>query len=179
MRPVHILASAVLASSLLASGAAVAQQKHATLAKPAATPARLGSFDDWTAATHQEGGQKVCYAFARPQNSTPVLPGRSEVVLTVTERPIGRDAVALSAGFAFATGAEPTMQIDQSGHPLYTSGRSAFARDGAAVVAAMKTGRSVVVRSPGPTKAQIVDTFSLKGFAPAYAAIVKACPATK
>ena len=145
----------------------------------AAAPKKLGGFEDWTAATHQEGGQLVCYAFTRVHNSTPALPGRSEVVLTVTERPAGRDAVALSAGFPYAAGAEVTMQVDQANHTLYTSGRSAFARDGAILVAAMQKGRGVVARSPGPNKAQVVDNFSLKGFAQAYAAIVKACPAPK
>ena len=174
------LASALLAVGLLATVPAAAQQKHAPAkAATSASPKKLGGFEDWTAATHQESGQLVCYAFTRAQNSTPVLPGRGEVVLTVTERPVGREAVALSAGYSYAPGAEVMMQVDQSGHTLYTSGRSAFAREGAAAVAAMQKGRGVVSRSPGPNKSQIVDSFSLKGFSQAYAAIVKACPAAK
>ena len=174
-----LLVTSLLAAGLLAAMPAMAQPRHAP-AKPAgAAPKKLGGFEEWTAATHQEGGQLVCYAFTRAHNSTPAVPGRAEVVLTVTERPGGRDAVALSAGFPFAPGAEVTMQVDQASHTLYTSGRSAFARDGAVLVAAMQKGRGVVARSPGPNKSQIVDSFSLKGFGPAYAAMVKACPASK
>ncbi len=174
------LLSSLLAAAVLVAVPAMAQPKHAPV-KPAtaAAPKKVGGFDDWIAATHQEGGQLVCYAFTRAQNSMPALPGRSEVVLTVTERPGGRDAVALSAGFTYPAGAEVTMQVDQANHALYTAGRSAFARDGAVLVAAMQKGRGVVARSPGPNKALIVDNFSLRGFTQAYAAIVKACPAPK
>ncbi len=64
-------------------------------------PKAIGRFEDWTAATNSEAGQTVCYAFVRATNSAPALPGRGDVVLTVTERPSGRDAVAISAGFPY------------------------------------------------------------------------------
>ena len=175
---VPVLFSLVPASPVLAQ----AQPKHAAppaKAPAASAPKALGKFDDWTAAIHQEGGQKVCYAFTRAQNSTPAVSGRGDVVLTVTQRPAGRDAVALTAGFAYAPGVEVMVQIDQTGHPFYTAQRSAFSRQGPAAVTAMKTGRTIIARSPGPNKAQVVDTFSLKGFPQAYAAIVKECPPSR
>ena len=103
-------------------------------AKPAPAanaPKELGKFDDWTAAIHQECGQTVCYAFVRAHNSAPSLAGRGDVVLTVTERPTGRDAVAISAGFAFAPGAEVLGPDRPAGLHFYTAQRNAFARDGA------------------------------------------------
>ncbi len=156
---------------------------HAQPAKPPAHPAapaapkKLGTFDDWTAATHQEGGTTVCYAFTYPSNSVPKLPGRGEVVLTVTERPTSRDEVALTAGFAYAPNAAVTLQVDQAGFDFYTAQRNAFARDGKAVIAALQKGSEAQARSPGPRDARVVDTFSLRGFSAAYAAIAKACPA--
>jgi hypothetical protein len=69
-----------------------------------------------------------------------------------------------------------TVQIDQTATSFYTSQRSAFARDGAAVVAAFLRGKQAYARSNGPRGTPVADTFSLKGFSPAYAAIVKACP---
>ena len=150
-------------------------------AAPANAPKKLGAFEDWTAATHQEGGATVCYAFTYASHSVPTLPGRGEVVLTVTERPTGRDDVALSAGFAYASGATVTVQVDQTGLDFYTAqpqpGRNAFARDGKAVIAAFQKGSEAQARSPGPREARVVDTFSLRGFSAAYAAINKACPA--
>jgi Invasion associated locus B (IalB) protein len=159
---------------------AVETKKTATAAPAAAhaTPAgpkSIGKFDDWTAATHQEAGAPVCYAFARVQSSAPALTGRGPVVLTVTQRASGRDAVAIEAGFAYAPNATVTVQVDQAGLEFYTAGRNAFARDGKAAVAAFGKGSRAIARSPAPK--EVTDTFSLKGFGDAYKAIVKACPA--
>ena len=159
---------------------AVAQTHHAAVAKlpPAgATPKSLGKFDDWQAATHEEGGTLVCYAFTRAASSAPALAGRGEVVLTVAQRPGARDTVAISAGFAYAASAAVAVVVDQQpALDFYTAQRSAFARDGAAAVAALHKGKRVVAKSPGPKNTAVTDQFSLRGFDAAYAAAVKACP---
>src|SRR3954466_8186494 len=98
----------------------------ATHAAASNAPKSIGKFDDWTAATHQESGAPVCYAFTRVQSSAPTLPGRGPVVLTVTERASGRDAVAIEAGFPYAANATVTVQVDQAGLEFYTAGRNAF-----------------------------------------------------
>jgi hypothetical protein len=157
---------------------AAAAPKHHPAAKEAASKAKqLGKFDDWTAVTRDEGGQTVCYAFTYPSASVPKLSGRGKPVLTVTERPSGRDAVAFSAGFAFAANAETNLQVEQASLPFYTAGRFAFVRDGAAAVEAFRKGRDATMRSPASRGAQVSDTFSLSGFSAAYEAINKACPA--
>jgi len=148
----------------------------ARAAPASVAPKEIAKFEDWTAATHQESGQTVCYAFTRAQSSSPSVPGRGQVVLTVTERLTGRDAVAMEAGFTYAANANVTVQVDQTGLDFYTAQRNAFAREGKAAVAAFEKGARAIARSPGPKDAQVTDTFSLKGFAKAYEAIVKACP---
>ncbi|WP_428483266.1 invasion associated locus B family protein [Rhodopila sp.] len=145
-------------------------------ASTASSPKQIGKFDDWTAATHPESGQLVCYAFTRAQSSNPALPGRGQVILTVTERASGRDTVALAAGFTYPANATVTVQVDQTGLEFYTYQTNAFARDGKAAVAALDKGARAIARSPGPKDASVTDSFSLKGFSAAYAAIVKACP---
>lgn len=139
-------------------------------------PKSIGKFEEWQAATHSEAGQTVCYAFTRVQSSAPAVPGRGDVVLTVTQRPTGRDAVAISAGFAYPAGAEVMLTAERAELPFYTSGRSAFARDGHAVTAAFDKARTVVAKSPGPKGVAVTDTFGLRGFTAAYAAVNKACP---
>jgi hypothetical protein len=178
MRIVHFFAAAAVLCVASAASAQTASRKPAP-AKPAPNPdapKMLGRFDDWVAATHLESGQTVCYAFTRASNSSPAIAGRGEVVLTVTERPTGRDAVAIAAGFVYPAGAEVTMQVDQFASPFYTAQRSAFARDGASVTAAFQRGKQAFARSNGPHGSPVADTFSLKGFSPAYAAVLKACP---
>jgi hypothetical protein len=150
--------------------------------KPQATeqstggPKKIGVFDDWIAAIHKEAGQPVCYAFTRAQSSSPAVPGRGEVVLTVSQRPTGRDAVAIEAGFAFAPNASVNVQADRTGLDFYTHQRAAFARKGHDAVVAFTNASRAIARSPGPRDATVTDTFSLKGFSAAYAAIGKACP---
>jgi hypothetical protein len=170
---------AVTALAAVPALAAPAKKAAHPAEKPAASanaPKAIGKFDDWTAATHQEAGANVCYAFTRAQSSSPALPGRGPVILTVTERPTGRDTVAMEVGFTFAPNATTTVQVDQTGLEFYTDKRNAFARDGKAAVTAFGKGARAIARSPGPKEATVTDTFSLRGFAPAYAAIVKACP---
>ena len=172
MRAVLIL----LALPLLAAGPAPVQPHKPAAAAKAEGPKAIGHFDDWIAATNSEAGQPACYAFVRASHSAPALPGRGEVVLTVTQRPSGRDAVAISAGFLYATNATVAVQVDQTALDFYAAGRSAFARDGHAAAAAFGRGKLVTAHSPGPRKTAVVDTFSLKGFGHAYEAINKACP---
>ncbi len=165
----------------LAVSAVAAPTAHKPVhpAAASAAPKQLDKFDDWTAATHQEAGQTVCYAFTRAESSAPTVPGRGPVILTVTERPTGRDSVALEAGFNFAPNATVIVQVDQAGLDFYTAQRNAFARDGKAAVSAFQKGARAIARSPGPHDKQVTDTFSLMGFSAAYAAIVKACPPPK
>lgn len=167
----------LLSLAMLLALPAVAETKKPAPAAHAAPagPKKIGEFGDWIAATHQEGGQPLCYAFTRVQSSAPAMQGRGPVILTVTERPSGRDAVAIEAGFSYASNAAVTVQVDQSGLEFYTSGRNAFARDGKAAVAAFSKSARAIARSPAPK--EVTDTFSLKGFGEAYKAIVKACPA--
>ncbi|MBS0639780.1 MAG: hypothetical protein JSS43_07905 [Proteobacteria bacterium] len=170
-RLVLLVSAALLALPVTAN----AQKKPAHPTEKPAAPKAIGRFDDWTAATHQEQGTTVCYAFTRAQTSSPALPGRGPVILTVTERPSVRDTVAIEAGFVYPANASVTVQVEQTGLDFYTDKRNAFARDGKAAVTAFGKGSRAIARSPGPKEATVTDTFSLKGFGPAYAAITKAC----
>lgn len=135
-------------------------------------PKSDGVFGDWQAATHQEAGQLVCYAFTRAKPAR----GSGEAILTVAERPGSRDAVAISASTPYPRNAAVTVKVETTILPFYTAGRSAFARDGKAAVTAFQRGREAVAHAPG-AKGEISDSFSLRGFSAAYAAVLKACPA--
>lgn len=161
----------------LAQAARPAQNQSTPQNAAQNTPKSIGTFADWQAATHQEGGQLVCYAFTRASASTPAVPGRGDVVLTVTHRVGARGAVAISAGFAYPANADVTVQVDKTELGFYTAGRSAFANEGKAAIDAFERGNTAVARSPGPRGARVQDTFSLRGFTASYEAINKACPA--
>jgi len=159
---------------MLAVPAAQAQQRAA----PSAQPSPLGVFQAWTAATHVEGGQKVCYAFTRARSMEGVA-GRDQnnVMLVVTHRSGSRDLVAFRVGYTFARNAEAKLFVGSNEFPFYTSGNAAFARDGRGVVNALRGGREALGRSPGPNgRGQATDTFGLNGFTAAYEAISRECP---
>jgi len=163
----------LLAAALLGGLPAAAQQRPAQ-GGAANGPQRLGTFQDWTAATHREGSQKVCYAFTRASKTEP---NRQNVVLTVTHRPQGRDQVALSAGYSYPRNAEVEVSVGSTELPFYTSGNSAFARNGSAAANAFKAGANATARGPqAGGRGQAQDLFSLSGFTAAYEAISKECP---
>ena len=151
---------------------ALAQQRGG--AQPAG-PRKLGDFSDWTAAVHTESGQKVCYAFTRASRTDPQRDG---VILTVTHRSQSRDQVALTARYAYPRNAAVVVAVGQTQLQFYTSGESAFARDGRASVAAFRNGANATARGPrAGGRGTATDTFSLSGFSSAYDAISRECPA--
>lgn len=170
----------IVATPALAATHHVSHLAHAAHKRPAPhasaanAPKSVGVFGDWQAATHEEAGQLVCYAFTRAKPAAAAKsPG--DVILTVTERPGSRDAVAISTGSPYPRQAAVTVKVETTTLPFYTAGRSAFARDGKAAVAAFRRGREAVAHAPGSNGGS--GAFSLRGFSAAYAAIVKACPA--
>jgi hypothetical protein len=171
------LAPAAMAQSGAARHPAAPPAKTHAAASP---PKSIGQFADWAAATHEEGGQMVCYAFTRaivpPAAPNAPAAAHNDNVLTVTQRPSGRDAVAITTGFSFAANAAVTVSIDQTNLDFYTAQRAAFARDGKAAIAAFMKGRQAFAHEPGPRNTMLTDSFSLRGFDQAYAAINKACP---
>jgi hypothetical protein len=174
---------ATLLSLMLPAAEALAQQRTAQPSpQQQARPRKLGEFQSWTAVTHTEGGQKICYAFARASRAEGVPSRQAQsVMLVVTHRPQGRDQVAFRAGYNYprnADGGDPVkLVVGQTELPFYTSQDSAFARDGRAAVAAFRGGREVQARGPGPNgRGQATDVVPLAGFGAAYDAISRECP---
>jgi hypothetical protein len=158
---------ALLATLLLCPILAEAQQER---------PKKLGEFQSWIAATYNEGGQKICYAFARASRSEGG--NRQNVMMTVTHRPNGRDTVTISAGYTYPrTVNDVQVTVGSNELAFYTAGSTAAARDGAAAIRAMRAGREAVAKAAGPNgRGQVTDTFPLAGFSAAYDAISRECP---
>ena len=149
----------------------------ATKTPPAAsvTPKELGRFNHWIAATYPQKGHTVCYAFTRAGSDDPAT--GNGPILTVTDRPDGRDQVAISGGPSYPKDFTLPVQVGTTALDFYTSGHDAFARDNKAAIAAMLPASSAVAKVPGPKGGQSSLTFSLDGFTAAHDAMDKACPA--
>ena len=169
--PVCLLGLALAVIAIPAG--AVAKTAKPTAAASGA-PKELGRFQNWIAATYSENGRDICYAFTRAGNQDPAT--GSGPVLSVTDRPSGRNQVAISGGPAYAKDAEITVQVDQTGLDFYTSGRDAFARDNDAATTAFARGATAVARAPTARGGQTTLSFNLDGFSAAHDAVEKACP---
>ncbi len=171
----------MLALVLLAPLALAALARPAA-AQQAAQPRKLGQFQSWTAATLVDGGHKVCYIFARASKAEGVVNrAPTHVLLTVTHRAAGRDAVALRVGYTYprtTDGRDPVrVSVGTTEFPFYTSQDTAFTRENGNVVRALRAGRDAVARGPGPNnRGTATDTFPLAGFAQAYDLISRECP---
>ena len=137
----------------------------------------LGKFGEWQVATHSEESATTCFLFTRAEASAQHIPGRSDEVLSVTRRPHSHDVVALAAGFALSGHEDAPLRAGGTKMLFYIAGRSAFARDNEAALASFGHESSVTAKLAGPRGVVATDRFSLKGFASAYAAMMKACPA--
>ena len=137
----------------------------------------LGKFGEWQAATRTEAGAATCFVFTRAEASPQHIPGRGDVVLSVTRRPHSHDVVAVSAGFLLSGHEDAPVQAGATHMLFYIAGRSAFAHDNAAAIASFGHESSVSIRLAGPRGVIANDRFSLHGFAAAYAELNKACPA--
>lgn len=156
----------------IVAGPALAATKTAPAAAP--TPKELGRFNRWIAAQYSQGGHTVCYAFTRAGSEDPAT--GNGPVLSVTDRPGGRDEVAISNGPVFPKDFTLPVQVGSANLDFYTSGHDAFARDGKAVIAAMLPASTAVAHMPG-SKGGTAMPFSLDGFTAAHDAMGKACPA--
>jgi hypothetical protein len=168
--PVRLIALALLVSLPALADPGKAPAHHA------GAPSFIGQFGQWIVATRNEADAKTCFIFTRAEASAQHIPGRGDVVLSVTRRAIRRDVVALSAGFLLAGHEDAPLQAGQTRMLFYIAGRSAFARDNQAAIDAFKHESSVTARLNGPRGIAATDHFSLRGFNGAYAALMKACP---
>jgi invasion protein IalB len=190
--PALVLAMGLVAATPVSAQSPAQKKPAAPAAKPAASPQtlpapkQLGSFDAWTAVELTQAANKICYVFARPAASDPKAAKRGEVMLTVTHRPSAKrfDEVSFQSGYPFKQGTPVTVDVDGKKFEFFTrtdvDAEAAWAKDDAAdkaVVAAMKSGKTLKVRGTSTRNTETGDTFNLAGFGKAYAEIGKSCGA--
>lgn len=148
---------------------------------PAAAQQRsLGTFGDWAAVVDGSGSKKLCYAGSAPKKAEGKYTSRGDIHMLVTHRPADKvtGEVSVTTGYTYAEGKDADVDIDGKSFKLFTRGSNAWAYDVSAdreLVAAMKAGRTMVVRGTSGRGTQTTDTYSLAGFTAAMSAIDKAC----
>ena len=169
-----ILAAVVIAGIGLASAKTFAEQKT------------IGTYGDWTAFTDREDGKPLCYIGSAPKKAEGAYTSRGATYVLVSIRPAeaSNAVVTVEAGYAYKPDSKVNVDIDGSKYELYTRNRDndnkgdawAVGDDGdKALIAAMRAGRSMVVKGTSNRGTLTTDTYSLSGFTAAYNAIDQAC----
>ena len=168
---VPLLAIAALAMPSLAA----AQPKVA--ANPTAQATLLGQYGDWGAYTATPGGQKVCFALAKPTSSVDIPPNRrtaaNPVYMFISTRPsekVSNEVSILVTGYVFKPNSEASVAIGSTNFAMYTQNDGAWVKNAAEeskLIDTMRKGTDVVVKATTSRGTQTADTFSLKGIAEA------------
>jgi hypothetical protein len=155
---------------------------------PAATastrvePTLLGQYGDWGAYTASPGGNKICFALAKPKTSKTEPPGRTrdQSYMFISSRPADKvkNEVSVMIGYPFKTSSDATAEIAGAKFAMYTQNDGAWIKnvaEEARMVDAMRKGADVTVKGTSGRGTQSTDQFSLKGLAQALDKIEQEC----
>jgi len=167
--------------------AAVPAKPAATAAAPAAAagdaqPTLLGQYGDWGAYTASPGGNKVCFALAKPKTTKTEPEGRKRdpSYVFVSTRPADKvkNEVSVIIGYPFKTNSDATAEIGTAKFAMYTQNDGAWIKnvaEEARMVDAMRKGADLTVKGTSGRLTQSTDQYSLKGLAQALDKIEQEC----
>ncbi|HEX2352528.1 MAG: invasion associated locus B family protein [Hyphomicrobiales bacterium] len=163
-------------------------------AKPAATatapaapggdaqPTLLGQYGDWGAYTASPGGNKVCFALAKPKTTKmePAGRNRDPSYLFVSTRPAEKvkNEVSVIIGYPFKSSSDASAEIGTAKFAMYTQNDGAWIKnvaEEARMVEAMRKGADLMVKGTSGRGTQSTDQYSLKGLAQALDKIEQEC----
>jgi len=167
--------------------AAAPAKPAATAAAPAAAagdaqPTLLGQYGDWGAYTASPGGNKVCFALAKPKamKTEPEGRKRDPSYVFVSTRPADKvkNEVSVIIGYPFKTSSDATAEIGTAKFAMYTQNDGAWIKnvgEEARMVDAMRKGADLTVKGTSGRGTQSTDQYSLKGLAQALDKIEQEC----
>jgi invasion protein IalB len=167
--------------------AAAPAKPAATAAAPAAAagdaqPTLLGQYGDWGAYTASPGGNKVCFALAKPKamKTEPEGRKRDPSYVFVSTRPADKvkNEVSVIIGYPFKTSSDATAEIGTAKFAMYTKDDGAWIKnvaEEARMVDAMRKGADLMVKGTSGRGTQSTDQYSLKGLAQALDKIEQEC----
>ena len=168
-----LLAASVLAFALPAAPARAQAPAGSVLA---------GTFSDWSVYTSQQGNAKVCYAVTQPKARLPAGLNRDPAYLFVSSRPADnvRNEFSLVMGFPTRPGQDAQAVINGGAtFALVTSGANVWVKDAgqeAALLAALRGGSKLTIRSPSARGSALTDEYSLAGVSAALQRLARECP---
>ena len=151
-------------------------------AGPSPQPVLLGQYGDWGAYTASPGGNKVCFALAKPKTTKTEPAGRKrdQSYVFVSTHPAKRvkNEVSVVMGYPFKTNSDATAEIGTAKFAMYTQNDGAWIKnvaEEARMVDAMRQGAELMVKGTSGSGTQSTDRYSLKGLAQALDKIEQEC----
>lgn len=158
----------LLALALCPTGAAAQQNQQL-----------LGQFSDWAAYSASAQGGKVCFAISQPKKRAPEGLNRDPAYFFVTNRPADkvRGEVSMQVGFPMKDGDPAHVSIGSGDFALVVQGERAWTngKDDDRIVAAMRGGHDMTIKSTSTRGHETVDTYSLAGVSAALDKINQEC----
>ena len=143
-------------------------------------PSLEGAYNDWSLYGMQDNGNPVCYLSSGLERSSDNVARKRPAVVLITNRPAEKrkGVVSVDPGYIYEDGSQVLMSIGRRQFHLYTKGGQAWAEDGddPQIIQAIRGGSTLVVTGRMKGGAATTDTFSLRGFGTALAALDRACP---
>jgi invasion protein IalB len=162
---------------------ALAQPKPAV--NPTAQATLLGQYGDWGAYTATPGGQKVCFALAKPTSSVDNPPNRrtaaNPVYMFISTRPaekVSNEVSVLVTGYVFKPNSEASVAVAGANFAMYTQNDGAWVKNAAEeskLIETMRKAADVVIKATTSRGTQTTDTFSLKGITQAVDRAAQEC----
>ena len=185
--PKPAAAPASSAAPAVPKPAAAPSKPAATAAAPAAPagdaqPTLLGQYGDWGAYSASPGGNKVCFALAKPKTTKmePAGRQRGQSYVFVSSRPGEKvkNEVSVIIGYPFKSSSDATAEIGTAKFAMYTQNDGAWIKnvaEEARMVDTMRKGVDLTVKGTSGRGAQSTDQYSLKGLAQALDKIEQDC----
>jgi hypothetical protein len=143
-------------------------------------PALISTHDAWKAYYFMDKSEKVCFMSNQPRKQEGKFKKRGEVFFFITHWSGDKDknVVSLSNGYGFKPESQATVKVDGKTYKLFTQGEMAWTKDQPtddAMTDSIQKGSSMVVKGVSQYGTETTDTYSLKGSAAAFKAVVKEC----
>jgi hypothetical protein len=206
-RRIAMALRAIVAASVVVAAPALAQQqppaaKPATAPKPAAPkpaaaaaapvpavpapggvqPTLLGQFGEWGAYTATPGGKKVCFALAKPTNSSTSPPNRPRdpAYLFISSRPAEKvkDEISIIFGYGFKPNTDGNIEVAGGTYAMYTQADGGWVKNAAEepkLVETMRKGQDLTVKGTSAKGTASTDIYSLKGLSQALDRVGQEC----
>jgi TIR domain/Invasion associated locus B (IalB) protein len=161
--------------------AAEAEAKAITI--PASPqPTFLDQFGDWGAYTASSGGEKVCFALAKPASSKSNPPNRPRdpaymLISSIPAKKV-RDEVSIIFGYGFKPNADASIEISGAAYAMYTQAGGAWIKNPAEetrLVDAMRRGTDLTVKGTSAKGTASTDVYSLRGLPEALNRVRQEC----